>query len=279
MGNDFFITDIRYNEDLEIFTYPCKIDGYLALVCVSGTICLDINLNHYRVSENSIIFNIPGNIICVKREPDTDLKSIRFLLVCVSKEFMASIRIDFTKLFNDSMTFLEHPCITLSGNQLVICRKYLSLIYALLVDNTTNRKEAIGSLITSILYILGNLWGNKIAEARSHTPLPSARANILYDQFMKLVSEYHTSERNMDFYARKLCLTPKYLSKLVKNVSGRTAPEWIDLFVVLEAKNMLKYTDCAIKEIVYKLNFRSQSVFYKFFKAHTGLTPSEYRNR
>ena len=82
----------------------------------------------------------------------------------------------------------------------------------------------------------------------------------------------------MAFYADKLCLTPKYLSKLIKQASGRSAPDWIDEFVILEAKNLLKYTDLAIKEIVYKLHFPNQSVFFKFFKAHTGLTPSDYRN-
>ena len=92
------------------------------------------------------------------------------------------------------------------------------------------------------------------------------------------MTDYHTSERNMAFYADKLCLTPKYLSKLVKSVSGRSAPDWIDAFVILEAKNMLKYSDLSIKEIVCKLNFPNQSVFYKFFKSHAGKTPSQYRN-
>ncbi|MBQ2151347.1 MAG: AraC family transcriptional regulator, partial [Bacteroidales bacterium] len=77
--------------------------------------------------------------------------------------------------------------------------------------------------------------------------------------------------------ADKLCLTPKYLSKLVRSVSGRSGPEWIDSFVLVEAKNMLKYSEMSIKEIVYRLNFPSSSVFYKFFKSHTGQTPSEYR--
>jgi AraC-like DNA-binding protein len=101
---------------------------------------------------------------------------------------------------------------------------------------------------------------------------------MIFEHFLQLVSEYHTKERNMAFYAERLCLTPKYLSKLVKNVSGRSAPDWIDSFVILEAKNMLRYSDASIKEIVYNLNFPNQSVFYKFFKANTGMTPSEYRN-
>ena len=67
-------------------------------------------------------------------------------------------------------------------------------------------------------------------------------------------------------------------TKVVKNFSGKSAPEWIDAYVILEAKNLLKYSDLAIKEIVYRLNFPNQSVFYKFFKARTGMTPTEYRN-
>ena len=84
-------------------------------------------------------------------------------------------------------------------------------------------------------------------------------------------------ERGMQFYADKLCLTPKYLSKIVKEASGRSGPEWIDDFVILEAKNLLRYSDESIKEIAYKLNFPSASVFNKFFKAKTGLGPSDYR--
>ena len=63
----------------------------------------------------------------------------------------------------------------------------------------------------------------------------------------------------------------------MREASGRSAPEWIDSFVILEAKNLLKYSEKSIKEIVFALHFPNQSVFYKFFKAHTGLTPSEYR--
>ena len=82
----------------------------------------------------------------------------------------------------------------------------------------------------------------------------------------------------MAFYADQLCLSPKYLSKLIKEVSGKSAPEWINAYVMLEDKHLLKYTDISIKEIVFKLNFSNQTVFYKYFKAHTGMTPTEYRN-
>ena len=103
------------------------------------------------------------------------------------------------------------------------------------------------------------------------------RSKIILEQFLKLVTEFHNSQRGMSFYAEKLYLTPKYLSKIIKEASGRTGPEWIDSFVIMEAKNMLRYSDMPIKEVVFELHFPNSSVFYKFFKLHTGQTPSEYR--
>ena len=125
----------------------------------------------------------------------------------------------------------------------------------------------------------GDVWLRGISSAKGVTPVQgTARTQILFERFLALVAQHHTSERGMAFYADKLCLTPKYLSKLIKQVSGRSAPDWIDSFVITEAKNMLRYSEIPIKEIVYRLNFPNQSVFYKFFKAHAGMTPSDYRN-
>lgn len=140
----------------------------------------------------------------------------------------------------------------------------------------TYKKESIQSLWTSMIYIFAGVLDNR---AKAKDPAESTnRSRLLFEQFISLVAKYHGQYRNVGFYADKLCLTPKYLSKLIKNATGRSAPEWIDAYVILEAKNMLKYSNETIKEIVYKLNFPNQSVFYKFFKARTGMTPSEYRN-
>ena len=85
------------------------------------------------------------------------------------------------------------------------------------------------------------------------------------------------TERSLGFYADKLYMSPKYLSKMVKTVSGRSAHEWIDALVVGEAQNMLRYSDLPVKEIVTRLNFPNQTTFYRFFKIQTGQTPTEYR--
>ena len=117
----------------------------------------------------------------------------------------------------------------------------------------------------------------RVMEADSALPGRTDRCKVVFDQFLNLVADHHTKERGMAFYADKMCLTPKYLSKLVKTASGKSAPEWIDSFVILEAKNMLRYSEIPIKEIVSRLNFPNPSTFHKFFKLKTGMTPLQYR--
>lgn len=278
LGDDLLIADLKYDKELRVFQYPFRFDGYIIIFCISGRIELDVNLDSFQISENSLVLNVPGNIIRVSEVDRGDRDSMHFIIVAMSKDFMSSVRFDFNRLFNESVALMDNPCISLNDSEKSICKKYLELATDLLAGNIQNKKESIGALVSSISYFLGSIWTARLSEAERKPQSPSVKAKYIYDQFLRLVTTYHTSERNMAFYADKLCLTPKYLSKLVKNVSGRSAPEWIDSFVILESKNLLKYSDLSIKEIVAKLNFPNQSVFYKFFKSHTGLTPSQYRN-
>lgn len=218
---------------------------------------------------------IPGNIVKLTSAPDATLADTDIYFAFISKEFMSAIRFDFQKVFQDSLHVLDNPCITLNDEQLSMAEDYFQLARKALQSNQPNRQEMLGALLTSFIYMTLGVWTTRLEEADEQ--LSSARVQQLTERFLALVTQYHNQERGVAFYADKLCLTPKYLSKLIKEATGRSAPDWIDSYVILEAKNLLKYSDKSIKEIVSVLNFPSQSAFYKFFKARTGLTPSEYR--
>lgn len=94
---------------------------------------------------------------------------------------------------------------------------------------------------------------------------------------MKLLGAYHTKERSLKFYAEKMFLTPKYVSGMIKSYSGKGALEWINEYVVLEAKMMLRYTEMTVQEVAYALNFPTQSAFGKYFKQQVGVGPKRYR--
>ena len=262
---------------LSMLKYPVRFDGYIIFFLRKGHFTIDLNLNTYEVKPHSLLMNVPGNIIKLSSYAEDHIGDAELYFVLASREFMSGIRFDFNKLFQESLSLWKNPCITLNDQDLALAEEYFTLARDILQSKQMNKREILGSLITSFTYVTMDVWTRELNEARKAQTPSSARMNQLFERFLALVTEHHNTERGMAFYADKLCLTPKYLSKLVKEASGRSGPAWIDSFVILEAKNLLKYSDKTIKEIVYTLHFPNQSVLYKFFKAHTGMTPSEYR--
>ena len=100
----------------------------------------------------------------------------------------------------------------------------------------------------------------------------------LTEKFLSLVQLNFKNERFLDFYASKLEVSTKHLSRTIKETTGFTAVDWIDRFVILEAKVLLKSTTMSIQQISDELNFTSQSFFGKYFKKHTGRSPKDFRN-
>ena len=90
--------------------------------------------------------------------------------------------------------------------------------------------------------------------------------------------EYHKAERAISFYAEKMFISPKYLSLIIKESTGKSAGEWIDQYVIQEAKNMLRYSGKNVQQISYELNFPNQSSFGKYFKNLTGMSPTAFQN-
>ena len=278
LSDEFYIIDIQMKNHNKPLGYPCRFDGYLLIYCIRGHIRLNVNLTEFRIKEGMMFLNVPGNIIKVNELIDTATEDLHYLCIAMSKDFVQGLKIDVNKFFNEGITLLENPSLRLNDTEKNLMAKQVELIAAIINSSVPYKKDSVHSILTSMLYMIMGVWSDNMSEDRTTAQVTHNRSKMIFDQFIKLVTEYHTQYRNVGFYADKLCLTPKYLSKLIKTATGRSAPEWIDAYVILEAKNLLKYSNVTIKEIVYKLNFPNQSVFYKFFKARTGLTPTEYRN-
>jgi AraC-like DNA-binding protein len=276
LGDDFYIMDAALKEYHNPLYQPCRFDGFMICYCVNGTMKMSVNLTEIELSSGMIYMNVPGNIIRLNEIVGGRDQDIRVLCMALTKDFFHGLNVEVCKLFNEGLSMLEKPCMRLSDKDFQLIDNLIRYIINLLQMDVSYKKEAVLSALSSLFYILIGAWTSD-SNTKQDNEL-SNRSKVIFDKFMRLVMEYHTQYRNVGFYADQLCLTPKYLSKLIKNATGRSAPEWIDSYVILEAKNLLKYSGTTIKEIVFKLNFPNQSVFYKFFKAHTGMTPTEYRN-
>ena len=282
MGEDFCLMDISYNERLENFAYPCRLDGNVMLFCISGSIRLSVNLNEYEIKEGELIICMAGDLVKVSRPDASVYGEMHFIMLVMSHGFASDLRIDFKRILNEGIIPMSTPVIRIDDNVREILSDHLRLIGKVASAKGELYKDSVRSLVSSLVSVLGSQWFAEVGSMKARKRVGSnSRSNhkrLIFEQFIQLVSENYLRQRQVAFYSDKLCLSPKYLSKLVKEVSGKPAPEWIDSYVMLEAKHLLKYSHMPIKEIVYRLNFPNQTVFYKYFKAHTGMTPTYYRN-
>lgn len=281
IGEDFCLMDIKCDEKAN-FGYPCRLDGNVMLFCINGSVRLSVNLKEYEIGDGELIICTSGDIVKVSRPEASCADDWHVVMLAMSHRFASDLRVDFKRILNEGVIPLETPVIKMDRKTLEMLGDHMKLIAKVTSAGGELYRDSVRSLVSSLVSILGNQW---FAEVRNMQTLKAAAPNrrtnhkrLVFEQFLKLVSENYSEQRQMAFYADRLCLSPKYLSKLVKDVSGKPAPEWIDSYVMLEAKHLLKYSDMPIKQIVYRLNFPNQTVFYKYFKARTGLTPTSYRN-
>ncbi len=141
-------------------------------------------------------------------------------------------------------------------------------------DKSRFLRETVVSLTRAFYFEVCSLLDKRTPEGQARR---QSRSYVIFDQFIRLVSVHFKRERSVEWYSNEMCLTPKHLSEVVKTVSGKTAGQWITLFVMIETKMLLNDSSLSIKEISLKMNFPNQSFLGKYFKNIAGMSPSDYR--
>lgn len=277
LGDDFCIFDVRYSGKFEKLETPVRLDAYLVIYCIKGRIRFSVNMREFTLEADQIALMIPGYIGQVIEVPAEDKEDLHYVLAGVSRRYLSSLHIDLNRVFSEGLSLLESPCVRLTLEEKLVARRYMELASLVLNANVPNKRACMGLLISSLFYLSEGVFSNRVKQVPSDSLQRASRAEDIFNKFLRLLADFHTQERSVTFYADRLCLSPKYFSKLIKTASGRSAPDWIDTYVIMEAKNYLKYSDLSIKQIVYQLHFSDQPTFTKYFKAHTGMTPAQFR--
>ena len=106
------------------------------------------------------------------------------------------------------------------------------------------------------------------------------RNTHLFNSFYDLLINNYKQQHEIAWYAERLCLTPKYFSGVIRQITGKSAAQWIDDMLILHAKRLLfTRRDMNIQQIAFELGFKGNANFCRFFKDQTGLRPSEYRKK
>lgn len=265
IGDDLSIT--VHDANTTSFKTPIKFDRAAIVLCTEGSKRVKINLHEYELESSMLITLMPGQIIEVY-ECTPDYKAYA---ISLSRRFIDMVNIPGWQ--QNYISMYNNPTMLLDAAQLQAFNIFFSILYRAAEDSDNPfRLQVIENLIR-VFYFGG------ISRFRAVLPANNNVKNGLIERFMELVYENYRTERLIGFYADKLCITPKYLSKLVKEHTGRSASDWIESHVILEARAMLQSSDMTIQQIATSLNFSNQSFFGKYFKRATGISPKQYRSK
>lgn len=167
---------------------------------------------------------------------------------------------------------LENPVVHFSDDYRPTMELFIASVREVLrhTDNP-NRLEAVQNLIRAFFLSMPQL--------KKSPHMAQSHKDELMFRFLNVLRENFRSERTIEFYAKSLCLSPKHLSKVVKQVSGRTVHDWVDEYVITEAKALLRSTDLTVTQVADALGFASQPLFTKFFRRVAGVNPSDVRKK
>lgn len=194
------------------------------------------------------------------------------MIVLMSARFTErlNIKVDFDMM----QTFQSQRVIPLNEEALATMLQFCEMVKRLsqFPDHPFLMETAVN--LTRAFFFGAGYFFHQRPETVTHS-----RGEQLVDRFLKLVQMHCRQERQLDFYAQELCISAKYLAATVKAVTGKTAGDWIEDYVMLEAKAMLTNTDMTINQISDHLHFPDTSTFGKYFRRHTGLSPKEFKKQ
>lgn len=254
---------------------PMRLHGLTIVLCLKGSLDVEINLERFHISENTLCVVGPEMLMSMI---NIDYSDIDIMALFIDDNFLRDVNIDLSAVNVRSLVESHSPIISLTDDEFQVFISHINLL-ALHAENDTDtvfKRNIARSLIAATAYNLLDLNFKRLSrldEHGSHT----TRQGLLVKDFFRLVHANYTVHRNMDFYARAMCLSAKYLSYIIRRETGRTGVDWINEFVIVEAKNLLRFSGKTIQQIAYTLNFANQGAFGKYFKHLTGQSPTDYQ--
>lgn len=249
--------------------HPFKIDKSMTIICDHGEVIFNINMQQYHIKAPAVIVVISGQT-CELISCSNDL---RCRIIAMSRFFTDNM---FESLTSKShglfASILENPILG-DENDTYVFNQYYEMLQNIAKSPLTEFKIEAAQHLTLAMF-----YGYSYTKHRVTNNLKGTdRQKEIYTSFLNVLNANFKKEREVCFYADKLCVTAKHLSHVVKEVVGRSPLDIIEEYVVTESKALLLSTNMSIQQIGENLNFPSQSVFGKYFRRITGISPSEYR--
>lgn len=251
---------------------PFQVDGVGLVICRKGSFTFLLNQKSFSAKTGETLF-IPGDsqFMVLQESEDVEL----FILIYKIEPIRDIMGNSVVSMHLYSLLATE-PCYVWNTGEEGEVLKYMSLLDSTfhLEENTFNHYEQ-KLLLLGLTYRLCSVYNRKLVAERASV----GHKHDIFIRLIQLIEQHYKEERGVEFYADKLCLSPKYLSVLSKSICGYTVQELVFKSIIRKSISLLKNTQKNIQEISDYFNFPNASYFGTFFRKQTGMSPQQYRRK
>lgn len=249
---------------------PYKTDVSMAIIYDNGEAVFKINMREYHIKAPAVLIIMYGQTFeLISYSDDLQCRAIVMSDSFTNQLFSNSDNSPINQLY---LSILTNPIVCFNDEKNIFSQYYELLLNITRSPHSNYKINTVHHLTLAMFYGYSHIKHSFM----SNNATPSRQGEI-YSEFLKLLSQNYHISREVTFYANRLCITSKHLSRVIKDVSGKSASNVIDEYVTTECKALLTSTTLTIQQISDMLNFSTQSIFGKYFKRIVGVSPKEYR--
>ena len=267
--NDLFKAyEVDFFSENELFK---KSKNGFICYCQRGEIEMLVNLNPVTIGSDSQLILLPNSIVKTKKVSNNILLNI----IEINESLFRDVSAHISPLFFRMLRTI--PCIKLSPESKKAVNSFMLLAKGIYID-TENlyRQQIIRSALNA--YMLYTYDRYQRFYYTDEMNIESTRSKI-FDSFVDLLHHNCNTQREVTFYADRLCISTKYLTDICHKVAGVSAKKIIDNFAILQIKILLHNPQLTMQDIAHKMDFPDQSYLGRYFKRFEGISPSSFRKQ
>jgi AraC-like DNA-binding protein len=252
--------------------YPCRIDALVMVVCLRGEVSFSSHMNNYTLKENQFFISSASIF------QFNSIANSEFYMMALNADFLASMNVDARFVVQILSQFRTQTRIqTIQNREMSGVARFFDTVLAESTSKelSSYQELSLKHLFCAIVYRICDAVIGK--DQTVNVSSVKDRSSEYLEKLLSLLAENYREHRNVEFYAEMMHISSKHLSRVIRNVTGKSVHQWIDDFVALEIKNLLKYSNMSIQQISFYLNFPNPSFMGQYFKRITGMTPGEYK--
>ena len=251
---------------------PFRMKGLGVIVCGQGEFLFLLNQKkHLAKAGESLFIPEDGEFQILEESRDLEIQML-FYQIDPIRDIMGNLVV--SMYMYSRLTPEEPSCVWSTGEEEEIV-KYMSLLDNVLQSEENSFKLYEQKLLLlALTYRICSIYNRKLVNDGREV---GGRKNEVFIHLIQLIEKYYMQERGVEFYADKLCLSPKYLSAVSKSICGYTVQELVFKAIIRKSISLLKNTQKDIQEISNAFGFPNASYFGTFFKKQVGVSPQQYR--